>query len=68
VRIGWAAVRDRSLNLFATVMLLVFGIGLALAFMSGDARFLLLKGSIVTASACRLTSWFWVWPGDGVSP
>jgi hypothetical protein len=50
VRIGWVAVRDRSLNLFATVMLLVFGIGLALAFMSGDARFLLLKGSIVTAS------------------
>jgi hypothetical protein len=31
-------------------VLLVFGIGLALAFMSGGARFLLLKGSIVTAS------------------
>lgn len=50
VRIAWVAVRDRSLNLFATVMLLVFGIGLALAFVSGDVRFLLLKASVGTAA------------------
>ncbi len=50
LRIGWIALRDRTLNLFATVMLLVFGLGLALAFVSGHARFLLLKGSIVTAA------------------
>ncbi len=49
-RIVWVAVRDRKLNLFATVMLVVFGLGLALAFVSGDARFLLLRGSFVTAA------------------
>ena len=48
VRIVWVAVRERALNPFATVMLLVFGIGLLLAFVSGDPRFLLLKNSIVT--------------------
>ncbi len=49
-RIGWVAVREGTLNLFATVMLLVFGLGLGLTFLSGDARFLLLKASIVTAA------------------
>ena len=44
-----AAVRDRRLNAFATMMLVVFGIGLILSFVSGDARFLLLKDSITTA-------------------
>ncbi len=48
VRIVWVAVRERELNPFATVMLVVFGIGLVLALVSGDPRFLLLKGSIVT--------------------
>ena len=50
VRIVWVAVRERSLNLFATVMLVVFGIGVLLALVSGDARFLLLKNSIVTGA------------------
>ena len=50
VRIVWVAVRERSLNLFATVMLVVFGLGVLLALVSGDARFLLLKNSIVTAA------------------
>jgi hypothetical protein len=50
LRIGWVAVRSRSLNLFATVMLVVFGLGLALSFLSGDPRFLLLKDSIVTGA------------------
>jgi hypothetical protein len=49
-RIVWVAVRERSLNLFATVMLVVFGIGVLLALISGDARFLLLKNSIVTGA------------------
>lgn len=44
----WGAVRDRSVNLFASVMLVVFGIGLALAVVTGDERFLLLKASITT--------------------
>jgi hypothetical protein len=50
VRIVWVAIRERSLNLFVTVMLVVFGLGVLLAFVSGDARFLLLKNSIVTGA------------------
>ena len=49
-RVVWGAVRDRSLNLFATVMLLVFGLGVVLGLVSGDPRFLLLKNSIVTGA------------------
>ncbi len=37
LRIVWVAVRDRRLNPFATMMLVVFGIGLILSFVSGDA-------------------------------
>jgi hypothetical protein len=50
LRVVWVAVRDRSLNLFATVMLIVFGLGLILTFVSGDPRFLLLKESFVTGA------------------
>jgi hypothetical protein len=50
LRVVWVAVRERSLNPFATVMLVVFGLGLVLALVSGDARFLLLKNSIVTGA------------------
>ena len=50
LRIAWVAVRRRSLNLFATVMLVVFGLGVLLALVRGDARFLLLKNSIVTGA------------------
>lgn len=46
LRIVWVAVRDRKLNPFATVILIIFGLGLALVFVSGDPRFLLLKHSI----------------------
>jgi hypothetical protein len=58
VRILWMAVRDRTWNLFATVMISIFGIGLALAFIGGDPRFLLLKGSILTGTIalCFLVS------------
>jgi hypothetical protein len=48
LRIVWVAVRERSLNLFATVMLVVFGLGVLLGLVSGDTRFLLLKNSVVT--------------------
>lgn len=48
MRIGWDAARRRRRNLFATVMLVVFGIGLVLSLVSGDLRFLLLKESITT--------------------
>jgi hypothetical protein len=48
-RMGWVAVRNRALNLFSIVMLGAFGLGLALAFVNGEPRFLLLKSSIMTA-------------------
>ena len=50
LRVVWVAARQRALNPFATVMLLVFGIGLALTFVSGDPRFLLIKESFVTGA------------------
>src|SRR5690242_16384013 len=49
-RLVWAAVRDRRLNPFAAVMLVVFGVGVALALIGGDPRFLLLKDSVTTAA------------------
>lgn len=49
-RIVWSAVRQRSFNAFATVMLLVYGVGFALAFATGDPRTLLLRTSLITAS------------------
>ena len=49
-RIAWDAARRRRLNPFATVMLVVFGLGLVLSLVSGDARFLLLKDSITTGA------------------
>ncbi|HEU0087489.1 MAG TPA: VC0807 family protein [Pseudonocardiaceae bacterium] len=50
LRIGWIAMRDRKLNPFATLMLVVFGLGLALAFISGDPRLLLLKHSVISGA------------------
>ncbi|WP_433557753.1 VC0807 family protein [Pseudonocardia xinjiangensis] len=49
-RTVWGAVRHRTLNQFAVLMLLVYGIGLLLAFVSGDPKALLLKSSLVTAA------------------
>jgi hypothetical protein len=48
VRVVWGVVRERALNPFAAVMLLVFGLGLALSFVTGDPRFLLLVKSLTT--------------------
>lgn len=48
-RLVWVAVRRRQVTWFAALMLAVFGIGLLLTFVAGDARFLLLKESFVTA-------------------
>jgi hypothetical protein len=48
LRIVWGAVARRELNLFATVMLLVYGLSLVIAVATGDPRLLLLKGSLIT--------------------
>ncbi|HEV7471064.1 MAG TPA: VC0807 family protein [Pseudonocardia sp.] len=50
LRLVWTALRDRALNAFALVMLIVYGIGLVLAFATGDPRLLLLRSSITTAA------------------
>ncbi|MDD7939264.1 hypothetical protein PHK61_12645 [Actinomycetospora lutea] len=49
VRLVWVAVRARQVTWFAAVMLAVFGLGLVLAFVGGDPRFLLVKDSFGTA-------------------
>ncbi|MEJ2888783.1 VC0807 family protein [Actinomycetospora aeridis] len=49
VRITWVAVRTRQVTWFAGVMLAVFGVGLALSFVDGDPRFLLVTDSFTTA-------------------
>lgn len=48
-RMGWVAVQNRALNVFAVVMLAAFGLGLALAFVNGEPQYLLLKSSFLTA-------------------
>ena len=48
-RVGWDAFRARTLNPFALLIMLVFGLGLVLTFVTGDAKFLLVKDSITTA-------------------
>jgi hypothetical protein len=50
LRIAWVAVRARTPSPFALVMLVTFGMGLALSFVTGDVRFLLLKDSMTTAT------------------
>ncbi|MGH3901067.1 MAG: VC0807 family protein [Pseudonocardiaceae bacterium] len=50
LRIVWVAVRDRKLNPFATVMLIIYGLELVLVFASDEPRFLLLKHSITSGT------------------
>ncbi|HEY4603460.1 MAG TPA: VC0807 family protein [Blastococcus sp.] len=47
-RIVLVAIRQRVLNALAFVMLVIYGLGLALTFATGDVRFLVLKDSIGT--------------------
>jgi hypothetical protein len=47
-RIALVAVRQRRLNALAFVMLVIYGLGLALTFATGDVRFLVLKDSVGT--------------------
>jgi hypothetical protein len=47
-RIALVAIRQRMLNALAFVMLVIYGLGLALTFATGDVRFLVLKDSIGT--------------------
>ncbi|GAA5198114.1 hypothetical protein GCM10023346_34510 [Arthrobacter gyeryongensis] len=47
-RLLWTAFKRHSLNPFAMLMVIVFGLGLGLSFLTGDPRFLLLKDSAIT--------------------
>ncbi|RKR13658.1 VC0807 family protein [Arthrobacter oryzae] len=47
-RLLWTAFKAHSLNPFALLMAIVFGLGLGLSFLTGDPRFLLLKDSAIT--------------------
>ena len=49
-RVVQAAVRGRTANSFAMLMVVAFGVSLALSFLTGDARFVLIKGSIIGAA------------------
>ena len=50
LRVAVGVRRARTPNPFAMVMLLAFGMGLVLALLTGDVRFLLLKDSMTTAA------------------
>ncbi len=50
VRLVAVAVWTRRVSWFAAIMLAMFGVSLALAFVRGDPRFLLLKDSFTTAA------------------
>lgn len=50
LRVLVVALRSRRITWFATLTLAVFGVGLALAFVGGDARFLLWKDSAATGA------------------
>ena len=48
LRLIWVAVRDRRVDAFAMFLLVLFGVGLALTFVTGDARFVLVKDSLTS--------------------
>ncbi|MET0235390.1 MAG: VC0807 family protein [Kibdelosporangium sp.] len=54
LRITWVAVRHRSFNGVAAVLTAVLAIGLVLSFVTGDARFILVKESFGTAAAALI--------------
>jgi short subunit dehydrogenase-like uncharacterized protein len=57
-RVGWVALWSRRVTWFAAVMMLVFGVGVGLALLTGDPRLMLAKTSVLTAliGGCFLSS------------
>ncbi|MFD2472688.1 VC0807 family protein [Amycolatopsis silviterrae] len=51
LRTVWVAVKQRRVDLFSTFLMLMFGLGLGLSFLTGDPRFLLAKESVTTFCA-----------------
>jgi hypothetical protein len=50
-RVLWVAARNRRVDAFAGFLLVLFGLGVALSFVTGDPRFVLAKDSVTTAVA-----------------
>ncbi|WP_409182825.1 VC0807 family protein [Amycolatopsis sp. VS8301801F10] len=50
-RTVWVAVAQRRLDLFSSFLMLLFGLGLGLSFLTGDPRLLLAKESVTTFCA-----------------
>jgi len=48
-RLVWVAARSRTISPFSAVMGAVFGVGLLFTLLTGDARFLLVKHSVMSA-------------------
>ncbi len=48
-RLVWVAIRSRTVSYFSMVMGAVFGVGLLFTLLTGDARFLLIKHSVMSA-------------------
>lgn len=48
-RVAWVAVKSKRVTWFGALMVAVFGIGLALAFLTGDPRLMLAKNSVSSA-------------------
>ncbi|MCG3757157.1 MULTISPECIES: VC0807 family protein [Amycolatopsis] len=51
LRTIWVAVAQRRLDLFSSFLVLLFGLGLGLSFLTGDPRLLLAKESVTTFCA-----------------
>jgi hypothetical protein len=51
LRLGWVAVRDRRIDPFAMFLMVLFGVGFVLTFVTGDARFMLVKDSLTSLLA-----------------
>jgi hypothetical protein len=51
LRVAFVALRNRRLDGFAAFLMSLFAVGLALSFVTGDARFMLAKDSVGTAVA-----------------
>ncbi|MET9021145.1 VC0807 family protein [Actinopolymorpha sp. NPDC004070] len=51
VRVAYVAIRARTFDAFAAFMVAIFGFGLVMSLVTGDARFLLVKESFGTGAA-----------------
>lgn len=51
LRTVWVAVAQRRIDLFSSFLMLLFGLGLGLSFLTGDPRLLLAKESVTTFCA-----------------